>query len=225
MRHPAGQGAAARHRRRAASSGGWRRGRRGRPWVGERSEEGRELARVLGDPGVVVAALPRIREPERDGEVRPDRFPDGGHDLVGEKRTRPLMSPPRRVGAPIGFRPEELIEQIAVRAVELHRIENRPRSPPRRRGRGRPRESSAGPMAASPSRARRVEAGRALVGRVGAIRSFRAALPADVPQLREDQTAGVVHRLGGLPRPAAASPKNAGTRLVPPADLATRCPR
>ena len=70
--------------------------------------------------------------------------------------------------------------------------------------------------------ARRVEAGRADDGRVGIGRAARAALRAEVPQLREDRAAFVVHRPRDLPPAASAwSPKNLGTRLELPADSST----
>ena len=180
---------------------------------GQRGEEGLEFARVLGDAGVVVAALP-LGEPERDRELRPGRRADGGGDLGAEPHPARHVAAVA-VGPPVGDRPVELVEQVAVRAVQFDAVE------PGRLGLGRGAGERGhhalklGHGGGGGDRvARRVEAGRADDRRIGVGRAAGAALRAEVPELREDRAAFVVHGRGDLPpaveRLVAEEPRHPG---------------
>jgi hypothetical protein len=80
-----------------------------------------QLTGVGGHRRVIAVHLP-LREAVDDRKVRPDRGPDRGHHLGRESGAR-LQRTAVAVGAVIGLGPEELVEQVAVGAVDLDGVE------------------------------------------------------------------------------------------------------
>ena len=104
----------------------------------DRVDAGRDEAR--GEPlheFQVVAAADHLvrRDPDDDGEIGTDRLPDGRDDLQDE--ARPVL-----LGAAVLVRPlvgkggEELVQQVAVGAVDLDGVESRLFRPRRRPAEG-----------------------------------------------------------------------------------------
>ena len=80
-----------------------------------------EIVGLLDDPGVVVRLLP-LGNAHGDDEVGPGcRAHRRGH-LGDERRAVGDSRPPVAVGAQVGSRPQELVEQEAVRRVEFHAV-------------------------------------------------------------------------------------------------------
>src|SRR5262249_55867368 len=80
-----------------------------------------ELVRRARQPRVKVRALP-LRETEEDRKVFADLFSDGFDDLCRKARARDEIATPC-VGALVGLLPKELIDDVAVCAVQLDAVE------------------------------------------------------------------------------------------------------
>ena len=197
------------------------------PGVGQRGQEGGQLIGGLRDPGVILPDLP-LREAERDREVRADGGPDGRGDFGAEPDPAGDAAAVL-IGAAVGGGPVELVEQVAVRAVQLDAVEaggpgvgGGPRE-----GRGdlgeRPRASRLADGLAGGVQARGADHRG-----VGKRRRAGLALGAEVPQLGKDGGAFGMDRVGDLApggegfgpeetRDAVAAARRAGGRR--------RCPR
>ena len=88
---------------------------------GQRGQDRLQLLRGLGEPRVVVLLLP-LRVAEDHREVGRDGRADRGHDLGGELRAGHGVAAVG-VGPAVGALPQELVDQVAVGAVQLDAVE------------------------------------------------------------------------------------------------------
>ena len=80
-----------------------------------------QLGRSFRQLRIIVADLP-LRDAQRDRELRTDPPPDFADGLRGETRACDQI-PAVAVGALVGFLPEELVDQVSVRSVQLDAVE------------------------------------------------------------------------------------------------------
>ncbi len=184
----------ARLRPEPSNSGTWKR------WVeqwkasapaAQPAEDDLQLLGRLGDPRLIVVDLP-LGQAEEDREVRGDGFPAGFDQLRGEAGARGRVTAVR-VGAPVGAGPEELVDEVAVAAVDLDAVEAEGLRLGGRRGEGSDHLVDV-----------RLGHGHAMFGAVqgdargadpgsaGDRRGADGAVHARVPQLRYDPAAGPV---------------------------------
>src|SRR5690606_1216818 len=81
------------------------------PGLDQRSEPLFELLRGAGEPRGIVLLLP-LADAQQDRIVGPDRCAGGGDDLGGKARSLADRRPAVAVGAAVGLRPEELVDQV-----------------------------------------------------------------------------------------------------------------
>jgi hypothetical protein len=201
---------------------------RGHPGVGER---GQHVGQLVGGPGelrVVGTGLP-LGEPEHDREVGGDALADGGDDLGRE--AGPLGGAAGvAVGAAVGPLPQELVDQVAVRAVQLDTVETDPLG--LRRGLGERADDPVDPgevqRGAGALGAVERDAGRADRRRLGERRLPGLAGDPDVPDLRHDPATRprAPPRRRPPTRPATPRRGSAGRRRRRPRrGRRCRCPR
>ncbi len=169
--------------------------------VDEGHQDGGELVGGVGDAGVVVGGLP-LGQPQHDREAGGDLGADGGDDLGGEAGAG-LEVAAVGVGAAVGGRPEELVDEVAVGAVELDAVETEALGGGRRGGE-RLDDGVDVLQRHLPARARgavQSQSGGADGGGVGVGRFAGVADHADVLELRHDQPA---RRVDGLDDPGPA---------------------
>ena len=155
------------------------------------------LRHLLGRGGelrLVVLLLP-LAHPQQDREIRPHRRAHRLEHLGGEARAFAQRRPAPGVGAAVSHRPEELVDQVAVRAVDLGHVEAEP--PRIGSGAGEGGDGVGDVFLAHRHAVRIVRA-------VDARRAFHrhrrrpaavAAGGAGMPQLRAHAAAGSMHRL------------------------------
>ena len=181
----------------AASSGRYRRRR------STAAPEAPQFLRGCRQPRRVVLLLP-LREAQDDREIRPGRVARHGLDDLGCEAGAADQVAAIFVGALIGARPEELVDQVAMGAVDLDAVESqalrvrggltegldnaadmlaRHRLRMLEAGLGQAREAGHG-------QARRAGARQLRMGRLG-----RVARHTDMPELRHDLAAGLMHRV------------------------------
>ena len=182
--------------------------------VGERSEPRRQRGGRRRDLGLEVLLLP-LREPNDHWKRGSDRAAHRFQDLGREAGPLADRWPAIQVVAFVGALPEELVDQVAVGAVKLDRIE--PEALGARGGRSE-RVDGVGNVRVAHALAELVawprKAGGAVIGAWGRpVLAARADAP-DVPQLRRHQAAGGVHPLDhGFPpgqRLVAVETRNVG---------------
>src|SRR2546430_17546664 len=90
--------------------------------VDPRFEPGFQRARRIGQLHFKVLLLP-LADPEHYWKIRSDRLPHRVDDISGKSSPAGQVLTSVSILAPIGTLPKELIDQIAVRAVQFDGIE------------------------------------------------------------------------------------------------------
>ncbi len=169
-----------------------------------RDERGQDRLQLLRGPGEarVVGLLLPLRVAEDHRELGRDGRTDRGHDLGRELRTGHGVAAVG-VGTAVRPLPQELVDEVAVGAVELDSVEADALG-----GRGGLGEGADDVVQVAPGHrparalgAVDADAGGAHGGGVGVGRLPLPAHHADVPQLRDDRAARRVHGLGDLRPP------------------------